>query len=216
MARAVLPEYRCLPNFETHITVAALTSAVGVAAGSAVFGWDSSSSSLAFVAGLSGGLIPDLDHDKSKPLRLSGAIVGLGFAVALVGFVSTTGKFLNRPWPPMNTVLAGIGAFFLFNTIFIQILKRRTKHRGLFHSLAVPFLYGGLWAVILASTGGKTVMAVWLLAILGVFTHLILDAAKGFSFDPLKVNTEDISASTRLWILTALVNFLAFTRVTLP
>jgi hypothetical protein len=33
------------------------------------------------------------------------------------------------------------------------------------------------------------------------------------SFDPLKVASEDIGASTRLWILTALVNFLAFTRL---
>jgi membrane-bound metal-dependent hydrolase YbcI (DUF457 family) len=181
-----------------------------------MFSWDSSCSSLAFVAGLTGGLIPDLDSDKSKPLRLAGAVVGLGFAVAVVGFVSSTGKFLNRPWPPMSTVLAGLGAFFLFNTIFVQILKTRTKHRGLFHSLAVPFLYGGLWAVMLASNGGRTVMAVWLLAIIGVFTHLILDAAKGFTFNPLKVASEDISASTRLWILTALINFLAFTRYTIP
>jgi membrane-bound metal-dependent hydrolase YbcI (DUF457 family) len=205
-----------LPNFECHISVAALISAVSVAAGAAVFGWDNTTSSLAFVAGLSGGLIPDLDHDKSKPLRLSGAVVGLGVAVAAVGFVSSTGEFLNRPWPPMSTVLAGLGAFFLFNTIFVQILKTRTKHRGLFHSLAVPFLYGGLWAVALASTGGKTIMAVWLLGVIGVLTHLVLDCGKSFSFNPLKLATEDISASTRLWILTALINFLAFTRFSLP
>ncbi|MDR2442687.1 MAG: metal-dependent hydrolase [Deltaproteobacteria bacterium] len=205
-----------MPNFETHIAVGALTSALAVATGSAVFGWDNASSSLAFLAGLSGSMIPDLDSDTSKPLRLSGAVVGLGFAAATVGFVTSNGKFLNRPWPPVGAALAAIGAFFLFNSIFVTILKRRTSHRGLFHSLAVPFLYAGLWAVFVSNMGGRTVMAVWFLGLLGVFSHLILDAGKSLAFNPLKIATDDLGASTRLWLLTALVNFLAFTRMTLP
>jgi membrane-bound metal-dependent hydrolase YbcI (DUF457 family) len=203
-----------LPNFEYHVAVAGLASAMGVAFGGAAFGWDSSTSSMAFLAGLSGGFIPDLDHDKSKPLRLAGALAGLGFSAAVVSYVTSPGKFLNRPWPTSSTVLAAVGAYFLFNTIILEIFKRRTKHRGLFHSLAVPFLYGGLWAVMVASAGGQKVMAVWLLGILGVFTHLILDSAGSMSFNPLKVASDDIGASTRLWVLTALVNFLAFTRLT--
>jgi hypothetical protein len=203
-----------VPNFETHIGVAAITSALGVAFGSAVFGWENSTSSLAFLAGFSGGFIPDLDHNESKPLRLSGALVGLGFSAAVVGYVTSPGAFLNRPWPAGSTLLAAVGSFFLFNTIFVDILKRRTKHRGLFHSMAVPFLYGGLWAAMVSSAGGQTVMAVWLLGVIGVFTHLILDAAKGMSFNPLKLATDDLAASTRLWVLTTLVNFLAFTRLT--
>jgi membrane-bound metal-dependent hydrolase YbcI (DUF457 family) len=186
-----------------------------VAFGSAKFGWDSSASSLAFLAGLSGGLVPDLDSDASKSLRISGAIVGLGVAAAVVGYVSSPGQFLNRPWPAQSTAIAAIGSFFLFNAIFVEIIKRRTKHRGLFHSFAVPFLYGGLWAVMVSSSGGLTVMAVWLVAIVGVFTHLLLDAGQSMSFNPLKIASDDISASTRLWVLTTLVNFLAFTRLTL-
>jgi hypothetical protein len=65
----------------------------------------------------------------------------------------------------------------------------------------------------MAGQGGRTIMAVWFLAVLGVFTHLILDAAKALSFKPLKIATPDLAASTRLWILTALVNFLAFVRL---
>jgi membrane-bound metal-dependent hydrolase YbcI (DUF457 family) len=201
-----------VPNFESHIGVAAIASALGVAFGSAVYGWDSSASSLAFLAGLSGGFIPDLDHDESKPLRLSAALVGLGFSAATVGYVTSPGAFLNRPWPAGSAFLAAVGSYFLFNTIFVEIFRRRTKHRGLFHSLAVPFLYAGLWAVMVSSAGGKTIMAVWVLAVLGVFTHLVLDSAKSMSFNPLKVASDDLGASTRLWVLTALVNFLAFIR----
>ncbi|MDR1395566.1 MAG: metal-dependent hydrolase [Deltaproteobacteria bacterium] len=202
-----------MPNFETHISAAALVSAVAVAAGSILFEWDKTASSLAFLAGLSGGMIPDLDCDTSKPRRLAGVFSGLGCAAMAVGYVTGTGRFLHRPWPLEQVILAAAGTFFLFNTVFMQILSSRTKHRGLFHSLAVPFLYGGLWSCLAAGQGGRTIMAVWFLAVLGVFSHLFLDAGKSMSFDPLKVASQDLRASTRLWILPALVNFLAFIRL---
>ncbi|MDR1607197.1 MAG: metal-dependent hydrolase [Deltaproteobacteria bacterium] len=202
-----------MPNFDTHVAAAGLTSALGVAVGAILFEWDKTASSLAFVAGLSGGMVPDLDCDTAKPRRLAGIFVGLGCAAMVVGYVSGHGQFLRRPWPAEHVALAALGSFFLFNAIFLELLKSRTKHRGLFHSLATPFLYGGLWGCLAASQGGRTIMAVWFLAVIGVFSHLILDAAKGFSFDPLKIATADLAASTRLWILTALVNFLAFIRL---
>jgi hypothetical protein len=205
-----------VPNFDCHVSVAAVVSAVGVAFGGAALGWDKTAASLAFLAGLSGGLLPDLDCDKAKPLRLAGAVAGVGCAGAVVGFVTSPGELLNRPWTAPSAMVAAVGAYFLFNAVAVEIIKRRTVHRGLFHSLAVPFLYGGLWAVLVASQGARTVMAVWLMAIVGVMTHLLLDAGKSMSFNPLKVATQDLGASTRLWILTALINLLAFTRVSLP
>jgi membrane-bound metal-dependent hydrolase YbcI (DUF457 family) len=205
-----------VPKFECHAAVAAVVSAVAVATGGAVLGWDKTAASLAFLAGLSGGMVPDLDADESKPLRLAGALVGVGAAAAVVGFVTSPGKLLNRPWPASSALWAAVGAYFLFNAVFVDVIRRRTVHRGLFHSLAAPFMYGGIWAAICTSAGAKTVMAVWSLAVIGVLTHLILDAGKSMSFNPLKVATKDLGASTRLWILTALINLLAFTRLSLP
>jgi membrane-bound metal-dependent hydrolase YbcI (DUF457 family) len=59
-------------------------------------------------------------------------------------------------------------------------------------------------------------MAVWILALVGVFTHLILDAVKSFSFYPLKAYSKDIEASTRLWMATSVVNLLALIQPALP
>ncbi|MDR2422217.1 MAG: metal-dependent hydrolase, partial [Deltaproteobacteria bacterium] len=150
-----------MPKFESHVAAAALTSAVGVAVGSIMFEWDKAASSLAFFAGVSGGMVPDLDCDVSKPRRLAGVFVGLGCAAMVVGFVSGPGSLLKRPWPAEHVVLAAAGAFFLFNAIFMEILRTRTKHRGLFHSLATPFLYAGLWSCCVAGQGGRAIMAVW-------------------------------------------------------
>ncbi|MDR1872446.1 MAG: metal-dependent hydrolase [Deltaproteobacteria bacterium] len=201
-----------MPNFEVHTPVAAVTAAVGIAAGAIFFDWDRTDASLAFIAALSGSLVPNLDRVEPKPRRLASFIVGIGCAAMTVAYVTGQGRFLKRPWPAEHVALAALGAFFLFNTVFMEIIKGRTKRRGLFHSLATPFLYGGLWSCFAAGQGGRTIMAVWIFSVWGVLSHLILDAAKDFSFNPLKIAADDLAGATRLWVLTALINFLAFIR----
>jgi hypothetical protein len=205
-----------LPNFVCHLGVSAVSSALVVASADAAFTLGSTTSTLAFLAGLSGGLLPDVDCDESRPLRLSGTVAGLGAAALAGGFFSAKGDFLSRPWEPLFVFLAALAAFLIFNTAIIHLLKKHTVHRGLFHSLAVPFLYAGLWAVVVCGQGRKAVLAVWVLAAFGVLTHLILDAFSSLSFGPLKVATKDLAASTRLWMATALVNFLALINPFIP
>jgi hypothetical protein len=196
--------------------VGAISSAILVAYADAAYGLGNSASTLAFLAGLSGALLPDVDSDQSHPLRLSGAVAGLGAAGLAAGFAGAKGDFLSRPWEPMYIALAALAAFLLFNALVMTLLKKHTVHRGLFHSIATPFLYAGLWAVLVSGHGRKTVAAVWFLAAFGVMVHLILDAFKGLTLNPLKFATKDIAASTRLWIATALVNFLALINPFVP
>ncbi|MDR2349539.1 MAG: metal-dependent hydrolase [Deltaproteobacteria bacterium] len=198
-----------MPNFLFHLGASAVTSAVTVAAIDATLGLGNTASTLAFLAGVSGGLLPDLDSDQSHPLRLSGLAAGFGAAGAVYGLAESGGPFPIGPPDPLNAWLLAFGAFLLFNTLVVRFLRKHTVHRGLFHSLAVPFLYAGVWAIAVSGLGRKTVFAVWTLAALGVMTHLVLDAAKSLSPNPLKLATKDIAASTRLWLVTALVNLLA-------
>ncbi len=203
-----------MPKFETHITVSSLLSAFAVVYGTARYGWNPDVASVAFVAGAAGGMVPDLDSDQSKPLRLSGAIVGLAAAAGVWSFASAPGPLLNRPWPAGSVALAALGAYFIFNTIFIEILRRNTRHRGLFHSLATPFLYGGVLACLAAPYGGAMPIAVWSVGSLGALSHLVLDAAQSMSFDPLKIKSHSLAAATRLWVATAIITLIAFTRLT--
>ncbi|MDR1040878.1 MAG: metal-dependent hydrolase [Deltaproteobacteria bacterium] len=205
-----------MPNFACHLAVGAVSSALAVAYGDARYDLGNVCSTLAFLAGVSGSLLPDLDSDTSKPLRLSGAVAGLGAAAAVAGFALSPGNFLGRPWHPVYVAVAAFATFLVSNTLMIGLLKRYTVHRGLFHSLSVPFLYGGLWAVLCTGMGRKTVFAVWVMAAGGVFLHLILDSAKSLSLKPLKVCTQDLAASTRLWIATAMVNLLVLVNPFVP
>jgi hypothetical protein len=196
--------------------VGAVSSAVLVAVADAAYGLGNTASSLAFLAGVSGSLLPDVDSDQSHPLRLSGAVAGLGAAGLAAGFASAKGDFLSRPWEPLYVFLAALAAFLIFNALVMTLLKKHTVHRGLFHSFATPFLYAGVWAVMVTGQGRKTVLAVWFFAAFGVLVHLVLDSFKSLSFNPLKFATKDIAASTRLWIATALVNFLALINPFVP
>ena len=203
-----------MPGFQTHITVSTLGSAFLAAWGTARYGWDGAIPSLAFAAGAAGGMVPDLDSDSSKPRRLACLLTGAAVAAGAAGFLTAPGPFLKRPWGPGPTAAAALYIFILANFTAHKLLKGRTRHRGLFHSLAVPFLYSGGLALLAIPRGADTAMAVWLLGLFGVFSHLILDAACGLSLGPLKLTTADRAASTGLWAATTLVTLAAFLRLT--
>ena len=203
-----------MPKFETHMTVSTVGSAVLVAFGTARYGWEGAIPTLAFVAGATGGMLPDLDCDTSKPRRLAGLLAGFSAAVGAAGFLSASGPFLNRPWGFPAVLLAAALIMGLVSLSVDKLLSRHTRHRGLFHSLAVPFLYGGVLACLAAPRGLDTSMAVWLLSIYGVTSHLVLDAIKSFSLNPLKLATSDLTASIVLWLATTFVTLAAFARLT--
>ncbi|MGL4207901.1 MAG: metal-dependent hydrolase [Candidatus Adiutrix sp.] len=203
-----------MPQFETHIAVSSVGSAFLVAYGSARLGWDAYTPWVAFIAGVGGGMVPDLDSDTSKPLRLAGLVTALAAACGAFIFVTSNGDFLNRPWPWEMAAIFTVFCFVIFNLVIVTAFKRLTRHRGLFHSLAVPFLYGGLLACLVMPHSPHMALAVWLLGMFGVFSHLILDSLKSLSFNPLKLATSDLKTSTRLWLLTTFVTLMAFTRMT--
>ncbi|GHV58032.1 hypothetical protein FACS189460_5400 [Deltaproteobacteria bacterium] len=203
-----------MPGFQTHLTVSTVGSALLVAWGTARYGWDGAIPTLAFAAGAAGGMVPDLDSESSKPRRLAGLLAAASAAVAAAGFLAAPGPFLKRPWGSGPIAAAAGYIFILVQIMTRRFLRSRTRHRGLCHSLAVPFLYGGGLALLAVPRGAATAMAVWLLGIFGVFSHLLLDAAGSLSLNPLKPATADLGASTRLWAATTLVTLAAFLRLT--
>jgi hypothetical protein len=205
-----------LPNFNSHLAVSALGSAALVAYGEAAYGLGHAASAMAFVAGVAGGILPDLDSDSSWPLRLSGLLAGAAAAAGVVGFGTARVPWFYRPWPPWAVAASALAAFLLANVLALTVIKRTTVHRGLFHSLPVPFLYAGSLAMLVGGQGRKAMMAVWILAAAGVLTHLVMDALKDLSYKPLKIASSDIGASTRLWMATAIVNLMALVRPFLP
>lgn len=199
-----------MPNFTAHFGVAGL---VGLGAGlwTVQAGFAPPTAVLAAGAALTSGLAPDLDADQSRPLKIAAALTGL--AVALITLEGLTGQGwpfrwpgsenLHRPWPATPALLAAAAGYFIFNSLARTLFCRFTRHRGLFHSLAMPVLAGGLWALALAGRGRPVSLLVGLAAAAGVLSHLLLDALFSRSLNPLKLYSANKLQSLLLWLFSA-------------
>lgn len=200
-----------MPQFETHITVSALGSAFLVSIGGILYGWGGAIPALALVAGTAGGQVPDLDAECPEARRAAALSAGLAAAVAVAGFFTASGSFLDRPWTLWPVLAASALAC---GAVFLIAHRGPQRPRGLCHSLAAPFIYGGLWACLTIPRGTDAALAVWLLAVFGVLSHLVLDAARDLSLAPLKLATADLTVSTWAWLATTAITLAAFFRLT--
>lgn len=132
-----------MANFKTHLIVA--TTVSGVASISLLTlqlakPWETGSY---FLLGILGGLLPDIDSDKSTPLTVIFYFLALYCAFALVFTLAMQYSFAE--------LFAIWGAvYFAIRHLIFQMFISMTIHRGTFHSLlAVAFM--ALLTVIISS-----------------------------------------------------------------
>jgi len=157
-------------NFSTHLNVSAFVSGVGATLLSYAGVVQKSDSLMFFFAGIVGGMLPDIDHDKSTPLKIMQF-----FFSNLVAFLVTF-KYIGR-LPILNIALIWAGAYFLTN-IFFYFFKKFTKHRGMIHSIPAAFLSWFIISLIAYKYWGMDVKNSYLIGFfvfLGYLTHLVLD-----------------------------------------
>jgi hypothetical protein len=160
-----------MASFAQHLYGgAAVSSAAALAAYG--LGWaDARQTQLLFVLGVVGGLLPDIDSDRSKPVRA--AFTLLGVVVAFLAGFALVDRF------PLGELLLIWGAVFvLVRYGVLELFARFTVHRGIWHSwLAAAFS-------ALATTNVAHHLAAlapwdaWLaggFVALGYLTHLCLD-----------------------------------------
>jgi len=160
-----------MASFPVHLAVAMTVSAIsatvlittGLATPLMAIGY--------FSLGTIGGIAPDLDADKSTPLRIGLWIIPiLGASILLVSFASKRSIIeLCAIW---------LGAFLILRYAMINLFPRLTIHRGVFHSLPAAVLFGCITAIITARWGNFSPLTAWIAGFFaagGYITHLILD-----------------------------------------
>ena len=158
-----------MANFSTHINTAALTSAIGVGvlANSGII--DIKTSLYCFLAGIIGGILPDIDHDNSTPLKI------MHFVFAnLAAFFVIYNNIARLKLLEMFIIWGGI--YLLFAFIF-YIFKKTTKHRGMIHSIPAGILFGVLASFLFYKLGFslKQSYIIGIFLFSGYIVHLILD-----------------------------------------
>lgn len=122
-------------------------------------------------AGVVGGILPDIDLEKTVPSRA--LFTGLGLAMAfIVLFNFATSYSIVELWLIWLAVFCVIrfGVFYIFH--------KRTNHRGIFHSLLAGVFFMAVTAVVLSHGLGREPLVAWmagLFVLFGYIIHLTLD-----------------------------------------
>lgn len=160
-----------MANFTTHFTVAA---AGGVLVGG--LGWFAGlwpfvdSFPVAGLVAL-GGVVPDIDADQSRAVRLIFTLMAM---LAVVGCVSALQPFLSLA----ELSGAGVAAYLFVRYPLSSLFKRFSVHRGIWHSLIAAVLSALAVAVVSYHLFIQTAMQSWCFAaamLVGVLIHLLLD-----------------------------------------
>lgn len=167
-----------MANFATHITVAAGASA----AGSLIY-WATGSVTViqAFIlaaAGSLGGMLPDIDSDNSRPVKI---VAHLAFVVMAFFLVQL---FKSHSWIEL-VILVGI--FYLaFTYALLPAFKKYTAHRGIFHSLLAGLFFAVIYTVLTFYFYRSSNAFAWLaglFVLFGFLIHLVLDEIYSVDFN---------------------------------
>ncbi|MGC1952710.1 MAG: metal-dependent hydrolase [Gammaproteobacteria bacterium] len=138
---------------------------------------------LYFALGTVGGLLPDLDSDHSRSLR-----VGF-FLVSLLAAFSTVFGLATR-LTLAELVAVWMGVFVGIRYAVLWIFTRLTSHRGLFHSLPAAFFCGFTTAAVAHHYFALSGFTSWMAGAyvsLGYVVHLILDEVYSIDLGGVKV-----------------------------
>lgn len=160
-----------MANFRTHITVATAGGMLVAYAGWQAQWWPSSQAILVCALTAFGGILPDIDADRSRSIRL---IFNLLSVPALV-----LGVLLLQTWltPGMLLVACG-GIYFSVRYLLGVLFSRLTVHRGIWHSLLAGCLCALLTAALSFHLLAQSAWLAWSHGIavwVGFSIHLLLD-----------------------------------------
>jgi len=179
-----------MASYDTHITGAAYVSiGTSVAIFSTGF-FEFESLFLAIGCGLLGGIFPDVDSDSGRPVKIVFRLLTaiLSFSIAVLILEDNFQVFIDYGWMPVMA-LWWFG-YLLMNTVFIEIFKRFTKHRSIFHSILAAVVLQNLLVISLVSFThweAKEAVFAGFLFFVGYVTHLCLDEFHSIDFEGNKL-----------------------------
>ena len=140
-------------------------------------GFTLAQSGAVFLAGVAGGLLPDLDSDTGKALAflfsfMSVLIPSLAFprAVQIMG---------DSP----EVVICYFTLSYLFiNYVVCSIVKKLTVHRGIMHSMPFSVLCALTAYLLFMDSGTEVAFYAAVAVFFGCLVHLVLDELHSFSF----------------------------------
>ena len=160
-----------MANFNTHFTVAAGASAVLSGTLLSMEVVSPEQAVVAFAIGTLGGLLPDVDSSHSTSIKVGFNVLSLLLTIMLI-FVKSSTYSLVEMFIVAGLVFAGI------RYAFLEFFRKISKHRGMFHSIPVGFIWGIVVSILAHLFFDLDALVSWVYGFMvtfGYFVHLILD-----------------------------------------
>src|SRR5688572_2678651 len=158
-----------MADFKTHITFSTGVGVVYGAAGHFYFNLPIETSLLGFGLCSVSGMLPDLDSDSGTPVREMST-----FAASVIPMLMLP-RFEALQWPKESMVLAAAIVYCIIRFGVVEIFKRYTVHRGMWHSIPACVVCGLLTFLIIGDPNLQIRFFKSAAVMLGFFSHLLLD-----------------------------------------
>ena len=168
-----------MANHKTHQQGAILAGTVGAITALALNMVNIQQGVIIFIAGYTGGMAPDLDHDQGKSLRFIFKLMTIIIPAALIW------KFPELHSSVITAAIYFIGIALLIYFPVRFIFRKLTVHRGIFHSIPAIIIYGSIFFLVVGKKQHDLPFqqAAGIVASLGYFTHLALDEYSSLNFN---------------------------------
>lgn len=197
-----------MAGFKAHMTA---STAVGVGYGVAGFFYLQAPIETCVLAGglcSVSGMLPDLDSDSGTPVREMAC-----FAAAVVPMLALE-RFQSWGWSREMIVVAAAVIYVVIRFGLVEIFKRYTVHRGMWHSIPAC-LTCGLLTFLIVSGDDLTVRLFKAGGVsLGFLSHLVLDEIWSVSVRSGRLNIKKSSGTAlKFWGKKSWANFSTYAKL---
>lgn len=168
-----------MANFRTHLAVGTVASGM-MATITTAAGLTGSQQAISLaLAGALGGVLPDIDLQKSRSSRIIFFFIALFLAFCVL-FAFVSQYSILEMW------ILWVGIFLGVRYFGQMAFHQFAVHRGIFHSIPAGVFFGFLTAMIFYNVFGDTATIAWLggsFMLFGYIVHLLLDELYSVDFD---------------------------------
>lgn len=172
-----------MADFNTHILGATLVISLGATCCTKLLGLSMSDGLMLTVAGVVGGILPDIDLRQSQPSRVLFSLLGLIASLAWL--------FANlASYSGLELWLGSLALYLLVRYPVWWLFHKITTHRGILHSLIAAVMAGVFMSAIAWQHMNTSELQSWLLGIFltaGYLIHLSLDEIYSVDFSGVKI-----------------------------
>ena len=159
-----------------------------------IFGIDTLYCILACMLGVVASILPDLDHDKSIPLREVFNVVA-----AIVPFIIVL-LLIGRHMKDIGWLTVIFGGSYLFIRIVVSfIFKQLTSHRGMFHSIPAVLIVGEMIHLVYYENSVEIRWFLTVVGMIGFLSHLVLDELSSVDFSNGRVVKKSFGTALDLY-----------------